>query len=200
MTAIGSCRASPRNQAKTIHDSSEILRPEYCRCQNFLPCLCQLDLFPMGVCSMERDSRLDGSKHFLPRAQKLSVPRPKRRNDFQGEVKGAWMKIQINRTAEVHTWRWAARLARKARWTSRARFGGRLSFLLRPLLEDMERRLSKRCGGKANSWQCRHIKDTSDCAHRQIFIGSSRTINGNYDRSQGLATWNPEHGHEPFVF
>ena len=38
---------------------------------------------------------------------------------------------------ETHTSRWAARLARKALWTSRARLGGRLSFLLRPRFDDM---------------------------------------------------------------
>lgn len=42
---------------------------------------------------MGRGSRLDGSRHFLPRARKLSVPRPKRRNDFQGEVKGKLNEI-----------------------------------------------------------------------------------------------------------
>lgn len=35
------------------------------------------------------------------------------------------------------TSRWAARLALKALCTSLARFGGRLSFLLRPRLEDI---------------------------------------------------------------
>ena len=39
--------------------------------------------------------------------------------------------------AGVLTSRWAARLALKALCTSLARFGGRLSFLLRPRLEDM---------------------------------------------------------------
>ena len=33
--------------------------------------------------------------------------------------------------------KWAARRALKALWTSLARLGGRLSFLLRPRLEDM---------------------------------------------------------------
>jgi hypothetical protein len=37
----------------------------------------------------------------------------------------------------MRTWRCAARRARNARWTSRARLGGRLSLRLRPLLEDM---------------------------------------------------------------
>ena len=37
----------------------------------------------------------------------------------------------------LHTSRWAARLALKALCTSLARLGGRLSFLLRPRLEDI---------------------------------------------------------------
>jgi len=93
MTAIGSYRASLRNQAKTIHDSNEILRPEYCQCQSFFPCLCQWGLCPRVVCSMERGSKLDGSRHFLPLVRKLSLPKPKRRKDFQGEVKGKLNEI-----------------------------------------------------------------------------------------------------------
>ena len=50
-----------------------------------------------------------------------------------GDQEGCLGEIET----KLRTWRWAARLALKALWTSLARFGGRLSLRLRPRLDDI---------------------------------------------------------------
>lgn len=62
------------------------------------------------------------------------------------------------------TWRWAARLARNALWTSRARFGGRLSFLFLPRLEGIE---NSQLRSREKFFQCsQSYKETSDETNR----------------------------------
>ena len=86
MKAIGNCHANPWNQAKKIRG---IPRIDFHQCQSFSPCLFQWDLSPREVWRIEQssESKLDGRRRFLPRAQKFSVPRPNQRNKLQGEMK-----------------------------------------------------------------------------------------------------------------